>query len=282
METWGGAWTEEKLQRVEKYLIAFQTALKKQRFDLVYIDAFCGRGEVPVRGGEVLPLLNEGRKFSVGSARRAILLEQPFDRYHFIDASEEATSELQNWISIERPHLLDRVHFHIGDVNAQLPIVLSKLSKKSERAVLFLDPFGMQINWETMREVAESFLDLWYLVPTMALNRMVSGKRDMPTSWETRLDTFLGTQSWRQNWYEKVGQGSLFVDDVESEQRMVSIERIEANFIARLKYLFQIAPNRLRLKDGNTILFTLVFGCSNDSPKAFGLALKIANHLLRE
>lgn len=282
METWGGAWTEEKLQRVEKYLIAFQTALKKQRFDLVYIDAFCGRGNVPVKGGEELPLLNEGRKFSVGSARRAILLEQPFDRYHFIDASEAAILELKTWIAHERPVLLDRANFHVGDVNEQLPRVLSRLSKKDERAVLFLDPFGMQVNWETMREVAESILDIWYLVPTMALNRMVSGKRKMPESWEAKLDTFLGTQSWRQKWYQKVGQGSLFVEDTESEQRIVSIDQIETDFITRMKYLFQVAPNRLRLKDGNTILFTLIFGCSNDSPRAFGLALKIANHLLQE
>jgi three-Cys-motif partner protein len=282
MERWGGAWTEEKLDRVEKYLVAFQIALKKQNFKLVYIDAFCGRGEVSIRGGEELPLLNEGRKFSVGSARRALSLTQPFERYHFIDASEEAMLELKDWVAQAHPQLLGKVTFHVGDVNDQLPIVLSQLSKRSERGVLFLDPFGMQVNWETMREIAESILDIWYLVPTMALNRMVSGKGQMPASWELKLDTFLGTTSWREKWYEKDNQGNLFLDKPEAVKRIASIERIEEDFIARMKFLFQVAPNRLRLKDGNNILFTLVFGCSNPNPRAFGLALKIANNLLKE
>lgn len=282
MENWGGAWTEEKLDRVEKYLIAFQRALSKQKFDLVYIDAFCGRGEVAIRGGEELPLLNEARKFSIGSARRALSLSTPFERYHFIDASEQAMSELNDWITQLHPQLVDRVFFHIGDVNEQLPVALAKLSRKSERGVLFLDPFGMQVDWDTMREVAESVLDLWYLVPTMALNRMISGTGKMPNSWEQKLDTFLGTKTWRERWYEKDNQGNLFLEEPDLVRRTASIERIESDFIARLKFLFQMAPNKLRLKDGNNILFTLVFGCSNPSPKAFGLALKIANHLLKE
>jgi three-Cys-motif partner protein len=248
----------------------------------VYIDAFCGRGEVSIRGGEELPLLNEGRKFTIGSARRALSLAQPFKRYHFVDASERSMLELKNWVSEFYPHLMERVFFHVGDVNDQLPIVLSSLSRQTERGVLFLDPFGMQVNWDTMREVAESILDIWYLVPTMAMNRMISKTGKMPTSWEQKLDTFLGTSSWREKWYERDSQGSLFLEDTEAVRRIATIEQIEIDFITRLKFLFQMAENKLRMKDGNKLLFTLVFGCSNPNPKAFGLALKIANHLLKE
>ncbi len=40
----GGAWTEIKLDILEKYLDFYTVALKKQRFELLYIDAFAGSG----------------------------------------------------------------------------------------------------------------------------------------------------------------------------------------------------------------------------------------------
>jgi hypothetical protein len=41
--------------------------------------------------------------------------------------------------------------------------------------------------------------------------------------------------------------------------------------------------NQKRLGSSKSgILFTLVFGCSNPDPKAYGLALRIANDLLKD
>ena len=45
----GGAWTEEKLQILERYLDAYTTALKNKPFNLVYIDAFAGVGEIDLQ-----------------------------------------------------------------------------------------------------------------------------------------------------------------------------------------------------------------------------------------
>ena len=42
----GGSWTEDKLNRLSRYLRAYTTALKKQRFRLLYVDAFAGTGTV--------------------------------------------------------------------------------------------------------------------------------------------------------------------------------------------------------------------------------------------
>lgn len=41
-----GAWTKDKLDRVEEYLDRYMVALKNQRFHLEYIDAFAGTGYV--------------------------------------------------------------------------------------------------------------------------------------------------------------------------------------------------------------------------------------------
>lgn len=42
--TFGGLWTQEKLQVLEKYLQFYATALKNQPFTLHYVDAFAGTG----------------------------------------------------------------------------------------------------------------------------------------------------------------------------------------------------------------------------------------------
>ena len=47
--SYGGPWTIEKLNILEKYLDAYTTALKKTPFKLMYIDAFAGTGHVEFR-----------------------------------------------------------------------------------------------------------------------------------------------------------------------------------------------------------------------------------------
>lgn len=42
----GGRWTLEKLDILERYLDAYTNALRNQDFQLVYVDAFAGTGEI--------------------------------------------------------------------------------------------------------------------------------------------------------------------------------------------------------------------------------------------
>lgn len=56
----GGSWTDEKLERVRKYLAAYVIALKHQSFELHYVDAFAGSAAAPVEleevSGEILSI----------------------------------------------------------------------------------------------------------------------------------------------------------------------------------------------------------------------------------
>jgi hypothetical protein len=79
----GGPWTEEKLDRVTRYLQAYTTALKNQPFQLMYIDAFAGTGyRASKRKGQTVrgffPQMTELVK---GSARRALDVDPPFVAY---------------------------------------------------------------------------------------------------------------------------------------------------------------------------------------------------------
>ena len=280
----GGIWTIEKLDRVEKYLRAYLKVMKNQKFRLSYIDAFSGSGEAVLRGSEELALLNEGRKFTEGSARRALQLDPPFDRYDFIDLNKRNLSELKTSVEKDHSHLLDRTRFHDGDVNVKLPEIVSSLSSR-DRAVVFLDPFGMQVNWSTLKEIGKLKIDLWYLVPVSAIVRLATkdlSKQD--PKWAERLDLFLGDSTWRSRWYGKDNDvPDLFGNTDERFFRKASTKDIEIDFHSRLTIAgFKMADNKLRLKDGSTHLFTLMFGCSNKNKRAQEIAVRIANSLLKE
>lgn len=83
----GGQWTLEKLQILERYLDAYTTALKDKPFKLWYIDAFAGSGSIKIPGGgeEAYLFLSgdeEARGFVEGSAARAIeIRDKPFDKF---------------------------------------------------------------------------------------------------------------------------------------------------------------------------------------------------------
>jgi three-Cys-motif partner protein len=278
----GGPWTEDKLERVHKYLEAFQVALKN-KFRTVYIDAFCGSGTVETKGRDGLPLLlEEARPFTVGSAKRALALGRPFDEYHFIEKSKKKLQALEAHVTQGHEELLSRVRFYAEDVNVALPKLIAKLDRRRDRAVLFLDPCGMQVDWTTMEAIADGVVDMWYLAPTMAINRMISGDRQMLHGWEEKLDRFLGTTAWRTEWYAAKSDGDLFGNIDKRHERIVSIQRIDEDFYRRLGTKFTMAKKRLHLSDKGNILFTLMFGCTSKSDKAIDVSHRIANHLMKE
>jgi three-Cys-motif partner protein len=279
MTSFGGDWTREKLERVSAYLDAFQNVLKHQNFKLIYIDAFAGDGDVELRG-EDLPLFEQGREFTEGSARRAITLTRPFDRYYFIDASGTSLDKLRTFVEAEHAALAPRVTYQRGDVNEELPKAIDGLDSRNERAVVFADPFGMQLDWNTIKTIASKPVDFWYLAPTMAINRVLTRDGNVPDSWARRLDRSLGTDEWRTGFYKSKMIGTLFGNETKTE-KVARIDEIESFIHGRLSTVFMMAKNRLRLSDRGRPLFSLMFGCSNTSPKAFGTAIKIANHLLR-
>ena len=67
-QQFGSAHTERKLQAVQKYLGAFTTALKKQSFDLLYVDACAGFGSSTIRKQDGQGSLIDADDITVGSA----------------------------------------------------------------------------------------------------------------------------------------------------------------------------------------------------------------------
>ncbi|MXY45672.1 MAG: three-Cys-motif partner protein TcmP, partial [Chloroflexi bacterium] len=92
----GGPWTTEKLEILERYLDAYTTALKEQPFRLTYVDAFAGSGYW--RPNSIYHRDDYGDFEGVlkGSARIALgIQDKPFDDLVFIEKYPRRYKSLQ-------------------------------------------------------------------------------------------------------------------------------------------------------------------------------------------
>ena len=71
-QKFGGNWTIEKLDILSDYLDFYLTALKNQKFNKIYIDAFAGTGTIQV---------GDGTETINGSSKLALSAKNDFDKW---------------------------------------------------------------------------------------------------------------------------------------------------------------------------------------------------------
>ncbi len=287
----GGEWTTRKLEVLAGYLQTYTTALKKTPFQKFYIDAFAGTGYRDVRREEeddspqntLFPDMaeSEPQSFLDGSARLALKIETQFDQYIFIERSPERCGDLES-LKAEFPGLADKIDIRQGDANAKIQ-ELCQTDWRSKRAVLFLDPYGMQVEWTTIETIAKTkAIDLWILFPLgIGMNRLLTRSGDIPKSWRHRLNLLLGSEDWYQEFYKIEPMPTLFGDDNERVIK-VTMDTMGRYFNNRLKSIFAgVAekPGVLR-NSANNPLYLLCFAVGNERGR--DIALRIAQHLLKE
>ena len=83
LQQFGGSWTNQKLERLRKYLVAYHDALKNQPFRLEYTDAFAGTGYNTPKSApdERSPLFND----LAAPKRASSWMDQPVSLYRFHD-----------------------------------------------------------------------------------------------------------------------------------------------------------------------------------------------------
>ncbi len=290
-QSFGGDWTEAKLQVLRGYLSAYTTALRNTPFRKVYIDAFAGTGYRQPRPGPH-ELANQGALFPdlaepqpqqllAGSARIALECEPAFDEYFFIERDENRCAALSD-LAREFSDRTSRVTIRQGDANEEL-LVLCRGDWRGRRAVVFVDPFGMQVDWDTMAAIAGTrAMDLWLLFPLgVGVNRLLLRSGEIPAPWQDKLDVFLGTTQWRESLYRRQpDQPSLFGDGDEVRIK-ATVDKIGRFFVDRLRTVFPgVAeePGVLR-NSRNSPLYLLCFAASN--MRGAPIALRIATHLLQ-
>jgi three-Cys-motif partner protein len=268
----GGGWTEQKLNVLSQYLVGFNHVIKKSGLRRWYVDAYAGTGK---------RLDPTTRAISDGSAKLALDCEPPFDRLYFVESNKTHFNSLSALISSEQRYS-SRADVRRGDANTLLAEFCAQMPRDA-RAVVFLDPYAMQVTWKTMESIAATKkCDVWILMPVMAINRLLTRSGTRPDSWNEKLNAMLGTDDWRTAFYAPSRQDDLFAEEP-IMLKDASAETIAKYYHDRLGQLFEggTADRWKTMKNSkNSALFALMFAMGNPSPKARGPALNIANHLL--
>jgi three-Cys-motif partner protein len=210
LHRFGSVHTMLKLDTLGKYLPAYTTALKRARFTLHYIDAFAGTGVCHIK-------IHGERLMVPGSASIALACTPKFHRMVFIEKSLHRVRALERLRDAARDRDIVIIR---DDANHALPACLGVLDPRRDRAIVFLDPYGMQVQWHTLEEISASRLaDVWYLFPLSGLYRQAT--RDAAAIDEDKaasLTRLLGTEQWRDAFYRPSAQQDFFWTGIRSAE----------------------------------------------------------------
>jgi three-Cys-motif partner protein len=290
-QAFGGDWTKDKLARVKNYLDAYVRVMKNQRFHTIYVDAFAGTGyqtlsyrESP--GELLLPELAEQDAigFLDGSARQALQVVPEFSEYIFIEKDKRRANELEK-LKTAFPSMASKIEVKNEEANKYIANLCENRDWRKCRAVMFLDPFGMQVAWDTIQMIAATqAIDMWYLFPLgVAVNRLLRKDGEIDESITIRLNEIFGTTSWYDAFYRRKKRVDLFGESHERKQKIADFKVIEDYFVGRLKEAFGpegVANNPLLLRNSRNVpLYLLCFAAGN--PKGAKIAIKIARYILK-
>ena len=185
-----GEWTEVKLDVIKQYAVPYSKILAAQSYlHHEYIDGFAGAG------------LNRSRltgDFVPGSPMNALLVEPPFEHYHFIDLDDQKVEALIE-LARDRPD----VDVYAGDCNQiLLQEILPKVRYEDyRRALCLLDPYGMHLDWEVVHRAGRmGTIDMLLNFPIGTINRNVlrKDKAQVNAARMMRLDRVWGDRSWQE------------------------------------------------------------------------------------
>lgn len=294
----GGSWTEVKLDAIAAYLEFYNKVLltkpqPDRPFRRWYVDGFAGSGTRTAQishGGllEGTPIEYESIELA-GSAIRALEVEPQFDKLIFIEGHKGRFADLS---SVENEYPSRNITCYQGDANEQLKAIFSGAPWKTasgknftDRAVCFLDPYGMNVEWSTLKALAETrAVDVWYLFPLEGVNRQLAHKLDKVDKHKRlRLDQIFGTADWENELYETHVEYGLFDDVLERAGRAVTKKQIEQYARNRLGSIFSYVSESLPLvNDSSRQLFSLLCLANPATEQAKSLIKKGVTWVLKE
>jgi len=270
------------------YFRAYAIALQKQAFDCWYIDAFAGTGERIGRHSADYSDMNslfgdeasEVAAAKNGSVQIALTIEPPFKQYLFIDISRDHIARLNE---LQADHPNRSIAVIPGDAND----ILTKLCRETDwvrtRAAIFIDPYGMQVQWSTLEHLANTkAVDIALLFPTGPLNRLLKRDGNIPEDWARRIDQHLGPCDWRSAFYTTTVNQDLFgnVAETEKSAKILDLQKFVQNRLQTIFSYVHDEPVPLRNSKGS-LLYDLFIICANSSERAIALSKRLAKGAIR-
>ena len=299
---WGGKWTEEKLDAFEKYVKAYLTIMNKNKgkwgWKTIYFDGFAGSGsrssaEEDQEFQSTASLFGEQDvtkdELGVyrGAAERVVRLEEDgtpsFDMFCFVEKDDSSREALRARLD-NIPTAGSKKYFP-GDANEVVCRFAGYLRENSSRkALVFLDPFGMQIDWSTIQALSINGVDLWILIPTgVIINRLLEKRVNLDKGLihSKKLSSFFGMPDDEifNFFYETTHTSTLFEEDVtEVTKTTDSIKKIADLYVKKLQGCFKyVTETPLVLYNNHNVpIFHLAFASMNST------ATKIAQQIINQ
>jgi three-Cys-motif partner protein len=185
----------------------------------------------------------------------------------------------------EFPLLRDRIFVENRDANEAVHRFCAGANWSKTRAVMFLDPFGNQVNWKTIEVIASTqAIDLWYLFPAhLGINRQIAASGAMEDSKAASLDRVLGTTEWRDEFLGQQKSVDLWGNVSEQQVKQATVDSVTRFMIRRMKAIFAgtVLDEWLPLGRGGSHWYSLLFACANPSPKANEIAERLARAVMK-
>jgi three-Cys-motif partner protein len=255
-----GKWSEEKLSLLGKYLHSYTNIMKGQAWcknGYYYIDAFAGTGK---------PKSKDEERYIDGSPLVALKIKHPFMSYIFI---EQESWRIGKLVKLNEEFKNINIEIKEGDCNKIISneIVTKIRYENFNRGIIFLDPFGMDIEWSTIEKIANTrALEIFMNFPIMAINRsiLINDPDKLTKERIGRMNKLWGSPDWMSDIYKETPD--LFGPRIEKvSQTGKSLGNLFKN---RLKEAFPEVTFPLLMKNSNNApLYCLIFAGHNATGK---------------
>jgi three-Cys-motif partner protein len=277
MIEFGGDWTKNKIEILVKYAKAYLKIMKdKTYWKLLYFDGFAGSGFIVK---DKMPDI----EITIGTARRIVEIEEPrgFDHYYFVEKNKANAKLLASNTKDVFPN--KEITIREDDCNVKLTelsrFLLSPNGRKF-RVLAYIDPYGMQVEWKSIKNLSKTKIDIWILVPTgMGVNRLLKKNGEISEIWLNRLELFLGMDSAtiKSLFYKTETDLTLFGEEEHIKKEKDAINMSAKIYEDRLKSVFSFVSQPYILKSSQGNIMYHMFMASNN-----GTAVKIADQIIKK
>jgi three-Cys-motif partner protein len=180
-----GPWSAQKHYFLRRYIHAFTTAMRSKKWVSVhYIDLFAGAGIERIKG----------RGLEWGSPLIAAQSPVRFRRLHLCERNEQAFRALQQRVTqFTQPTAPQILH---ADANQIVGLIVDAIPRRA-LSLAFLDPYGLHLHFDTLRQLATRRVDLLIFFPDH-LDALRNWENVYAGKPDSNLDRVLGGVSWRR------------------------------------------------------------------------------------
>jgi len=268
MNQFGGDWTRLKIEILVEYAKAYLTIMNKYTyFRILYFDGFAGTGFIINDKAEY-------HEITAGAARRIVEIDEPksFDGYYFVEKDKDKAGLLTENTKKAFPGKQDSIFIAEEDCNNKLKALAQYLKEPKnirnyDKVLAYIDPCGMQLEWNSINVLQGAGVDIWILIPTgMGVNRLLKRNGDISDAWIDRLIRFLGLSEneIRKFFFKEETELTLFGEQTKITKTERAIEKAAILYKDRLKEVFKYVTDPFPLRNKtNSTMYHLIFASNN-------------------